>query len=112
MTPLPETVDLAPWLVVLIGGTLIPLLTGLLTKQAASSGLKAAVSIALSAALAAVAPILATGSFHPKETLVLFVGTFATQVLTYYGLWRPMGGGTSPTQRATPDIGIGPSTAV
>src|SRR4051812_44484053 len=73
--PIPETVDLAPWLVVLIGGTLIPLVTGLLTKQAAHPGLKATVSIALSAALAAVAPVFATGSFQARETLALFVGT-------------------------------------
>lgn len=105
--PVPETVDLAPWIVVLLGGTLIPLITGLLTKQAAHPGLKATVSIALSAALAAVAPVFATGSFQVRETLALFVGTFATQVLTYYGLWKPIGNGTSPTQAATPEVGLG-----
>lgn len=104
----PSTITLAAWLVSFLGGTAVPVLTGLATKLQASPGLKAIVGLALAAAVTVIATIVdGQGVFEPRTTLVLFVTTFVTHVTTYYGLLKPIGGGAAPGAKATADVGIG-----
>lgn len=104
----PSTITLAAWLVAFLGGTAIPVLTGLATKLEASPGTKAVVGLALSAAVTALATIVdGQGVFEPRTSLMLFASTFVTHVCAYYGFLKPVGGGAAPGAKATAGVGIG-----
>lgn len=103
----PSTITLAAWLVAFLGGTAVPVLTGLATKLQAEPGRKAIVGVALSAAVAVLATIVdGDGIFEPRTTLMLFVSTFVAHVSTFYGFWKPVGGGVAPGAKATAEIGV------
>jgi hypothetical protein len=104
----PASIHLEAWVVALIAGTLIPLVTGLITKLSAQPGTKAIIALALSAAVAVLnAIVVAQGEFLVRDITILFATTFTTQVVTYLGLWKPVGGGASPGAKATAEIGVG-----
>lgn len=102
-----EPIQLAAWAVALLGGSAVPVLTGLATKLQASSGLKAFVGLVLSAVVTVLAMIAQhDGTFVAANALLLFATTFAAHVTTYYGAWKPLGGGAAPGAKATADIGL------
>lgn len=102
-----STIHLAAWLVSLLGGTAVPVLTGLATQLRATSGRKALIGVAMSAVVTVLAVIVqAEGTFVAEDALLLFATTFGAHVTTYYGFWRPLGGGAAPGALATADIGI------
>lgn len=102
-----STITLAAWLVSLIGGAAVPVLTGLATKLQAAPGKKALVGLVLSAVVAVLAMIAnSDGTFVPAEAITLFAATFVTHVTTYYGLWKPVGGGAAPGAKATENVGV------
>lgn len=102
-----STIHLEAWVVALIAGTVIPIVTGLITKLSATPGTKALVAFFLTAVVAVFdAIVLAGGTFVVRDTVVLFVTTFAWHVAAYYGLLKPVGGGAAPGARATADVGI------
>lgn len=101
------TIHLAAWLVSLIGGSLVPVATGLATKLSAAPGKKALIGVALSAAVTVLAYIVdQQGTFVPQAALLLFAMTFSSHVVSYYGAWKPLGGGAAPGAKATAEVGI------
>lgn len=104
----PSTVTLEPWVVAIIGGTLIPLLVGVATKLGASPGLKAVIGLVLVAVVTALNVIVTNnGTFVIRDVVVLFATTFVVHVASYYGLWKPIGGGAAPGAEATKNFGVG-----
>lgn len=91
-----------------LGGTLIPLLVGLLTKDHAPRAVK---SVGL-AGLAAVAGAASTavaggGNIVWQDYAVSITVTWVSAVATYYGLWEPTG--VAPkVQQVTGRFGVGP----
>lgn len=103
-----STITLAAWVVAFLGGTAVPVLTGLVTKLEASSGMKALVGVVLSAVVAVLAAVVqGNGVADPNVLIPLFIATFWTHVTTFYGWWRPVGGGVAPGAKATAATGIG-----
>lgn len=89
-----------------IGGFLLPLLVGLITKQKASSALKAVVLVGLSALSAGITTVVAGGGeVVLKQWLISFAETWITGVATYFGLWRYTI--TPNLQSLTANFGIG-----
>lgn len=90
--------------VAFIAGTIIPILTGMIVKYEASSGLKAVVALFLNAVVAVLNAIVnGGGDFVVRDTLMLFAGQFAWHVATHFGFWRP----TGVSATLAPDVGIG-----
>lgn len=104
-------VQLDPLVVALIGGTLIPIATGVLTKLEAASGVKAAVALVLSAAVGVAATIVAQdGSFDWKVVLISFGAAFAANLTSYLGVYRPIGKPYPPLAGVTKGWGLGTPT--
>lgn len=94
-------------LLTFISGSLIPLLTGFVTKARASSRVKGLMNFGLSALTGAVTYALAhDGSFEPKAMLVAVVTTYLTSGVTYHNLWKPTGIAAA-VQRVAPEVGVG-----
>lgn len=90
-------------IVSLFVGTVIPILTALITKSTAPSGVKAVTALALSAVAAFGTEFINhTDNFYWQGALLTTLLTFMVSVATYYGLWRPtnVAGASSPTARA------------
>ena len=85
-------------------GTLIPILTALVTRSTASPGTKAVVNLGLSAIAGFGAEFIkaagAGESFYWQGALLTTVVTFVTSVATYYGFLKP-------TKLAGPDSAAG-----
>lgn len=98
-------------LITLLGGTLIPLLVGIVTKLHAQPGLKALMNAGLTAANGALAVTIPAGaSWAWKPFLVYWVTSFVTSSATYYGIWKPTG--VAPAiQQSTAGVGLGGSGA-
>lgn len=107
----PGAINLDPVFVSLIGGTLIPILTALLTKLNASKGLKALVALVLACALAGGSMIVQTEGVFTWQTLVLSVAAaFSANVVSYVGAWKPIGDTNEvPGAILTRNIGFGGS---
>jgi hypothetical protein len=104
----PAAIHLEAWVVALIAGTLTPIATGLLTKLSAQPGMKAFVAFLLTATIAVFdAIVVAGGQFIVRDTIILFVTTFAWHAATYFNVWKPLGGGAAPGAKATAEIGLG-----
>lgn len=86
--------DLAQVLTLVVG-VVLPLLTGLVTKQAATARAKAVVLLALSADSTVVSgwldAVTAHAHFNLGGTLLTALGTFGVGVGTHYGIWKPTG---------------------
>lgn len=99
----PSTVTLEPWVVAILVGTVTPLITGLLTKLSAASGVKVLVNVVL-VALGTVLNLIITnnGTFVVRDVIVLFACTFVANVASYAGVWAPVG-----LKNPLPEKGIG-----
>lgn len=73
----------------ILGGTLLPLVVGIVTKEVAHRGLKAALLALLSGAVGAIDVIISEGGVFSKETIVAAGITWVTAVSTYYGFLKP-----------------------
>jgi len=101
-------IELAAWIVALLGGTLSPVLTGIVTKLQAHPGTKAFIAVLITAAIAVIDAItLAHGEFILQDIVILFVTTFTWHVATYFGVWKPVGNGVAPGARGTAEMGVG-----
>ena len=99
------TLDLATW--AFLGGTVVPILVGILTKLHLSSGLKGLVNVVLSAVVGLIASEATTDGVLTQDALVGFFMALAVSIATYYGVYRP-NGVTGAIQFATRNFGIGP----
>lgn len=92
-------------LLVLLTGTIVPLLVGLITKLDASAGIKAILNLGLTALGAALATSNQIG-FAWKPFVVNFGVAWAISVGTYYGFYKPTGTAETVANIA-PEVGIG-----
>jgi hypothetical protein len=89
----------------LLGGVLIPLLVGVLTKSAAPSGVKAILNAALSGLAAAVAQVVPE-HFVWQPFLIAWATTWVVSIATHYGLYKPTGV-SQAVQTSTGTFGLG-----
>lgn len=103
-----ETVVLDPFIVALIGGSLIPILTGIVTKLRSSTGVKAGVALVLSAAVGVAGQVVTNdGELEPKLALLAFATAFAANVTSYLGVHKAIGKPVPILATATANFGIG-----
>lgn len=92
-------------LLVLLGSVIVPLLVGLLTKIDASSGVKAALNLGLTALVAGLATVSEI-DFQWTAFLVNWGFGWAVSIASYYGFYKPTT--IAPRlERATANFGIG-----
>ncbi|RSS59776.1 hypothetical protein [Streptomyces sp. WAC01280] len=87
------TVDLdrAYWLGLLIS-VVLPVLVGLVTTRVTHAGTKAVLLLALSVLNGFLVELAAPGpGWHAGTAAVLALVSFATGVLSHFGLWKPTG---------------------
>lgn len=90
----------------LLVGTFLPILVGIVTKELASSGLKATALAALSGVAGLInGAIVADGAFTSEALYAAFT-TWVVAVATYYGYWKPTGAAGAVASK-TSDVGIG-----
>lgn len=102
-----DSVDIDPYVLALLAGLVIPLITGLFTKLETSSGVKRFFSFVLSALAGALAQVVAV-SGHVQDLKALIVSTliaFGASAAAYYGVWKPVHV-TTVIQEKTPNIGL------
>lgn len=92
-----------------VSGSLVPLLTALVTKLNAGSRLKALVNLGLSIVAGVVAYLVTVdGSTTVLGLLTAVISTYLASGVTYSNLWKPTGAAPA-LQSATADTGIGAS---
>jgi hypothetical protein len=92
----------------MIGGVLVPILVGLVTKLRASPAFKSVANAVLSAVAGAVGAASAAGDWSWETFGLAWGSAWAVSIASHYGLWKPTGA-TSAVQGATADVGIGPA---
>lgn len=76
----------------MVAGTIIPLLTGLLTKLQASSRVKAVVAFVLSIAAGVVTELqMGEGKSTVAALVVAGLAAYTTSGVSYTNLWKPIG---------------------
>lgn len=104
-------ITLDPLVVAAIGGALIPLITGLITKYQSATGVKAITALVLAVAVGALTAVTEDGSFTLDEVAEAALLAFGTNVTTYLGIWKPIGNTDAvPGQMLWPDRGLGKPT--
>jgi hypothetical protein len=100
-----SVLELAPLAVTVILGTLIPLLTGILTKLEASAKLKGFVTLTLAAVAGVVTQAVTDngGAIFSDETLILAGLAWVQSVASYLGLWQSL----AVNAKLAPDQGLG-----
>lgn len=102
-------VKIDPTVLSLIVGFILPMLTALVTKRVASGGVKAIVLLLLSIVAGFFTELQQhDGTFLLWPTVVNILVTFATAVISHFGLLQPVGvtGANGVIQRAVPG-GVG-----
>lgn len=90
-----------------VAGSILPLLTGLLTKLKASSKVKSLMNLGLSLVGGAVAYLVAHNGQADFQSLFMAVGTvYLASGTSYNNLWKPTGV-AERVQNATANIGVG-----
>ncbi len=88
-------VQLSPVVLAIIGGTIVPILAGIVSRTTAASGAVALVNLFFSAALTAANYLLTNPVFDVATVVILFSTTFVSGIASYYGFWKPIGKGTA-----------------
>lgn len=94
-------------ILMVISGTVIPLLVAILAKQNASSGVKAVLNAGLSALSGVVGTAITNGGHIElkKAILAIFV-VWVTSIATHFGLYKPVGA-SDGVASATSGFGLG-----
>ncbi|HUW00744.1 MAG TPA: hypothetical protein VMW08_00190 [Acidimicrobiales bacterium] len=101
-------ITLDPTVVALVGGALVPVLTGLVTKLNSSTGWKAAAALVLSVLVGVATTATEAASFTPEQIIEAAGIAFAANVTTYIGMWKPIGKTDQvPLQNVTAGFGLG-----
>lgn len=96
----------ASWLAI-ISGTLIPFITGLITKKVASPAVKAVCTAILSVIAGIVSAAQANnGAIHLEQSVTNIFVAFITAIGLYYGLYRPTTA-AAKVQNIAPEVGVG-----
>jgi hypothetical protein len=101
-------ITLDPTVVALVGGALVPILTGLVTKYDSATGWKAGAALVLSVLVGCLTAATQDGSFTGQEILEAASVAFGANTATYLGAWKPLGSTDAvPLQMATANFGLG-----
>jgi fucose permease len=101
-------ITLDPTVVALIGGAVIPVLTGLLTKLDSSTNWKAGLALVLAVVIGVATTATESASFTVEQIIEAAGIAFAANVTTYIGAWKPLGKTEQvPLQNATANFGLG-----
>lgn len=101
------TVD--PAVLSILLGVVIPVITGVVTKEVAHAGLKATVLLFLSGLTGVLASAQTNDSVISKQTLIFAAVAWAVGVATHFGWLKPTGV-SDAVQSKTSNIGIGKSS--
>lgn len=102
-----ESITIEPTLLAILVGTVLPLLVGVVTKELASGGLKAAILALLSVLAGLGNSALNSDGVLTQEALILAAQTWVVAVATYYGWLKPRGTAVAVASRAFPEKGLG-----
>lgn len=99
-------VSIDPILLTMLAGTVIPLVTALVTKSSLGSEYKAIISLVLSAIAGTAIQINNTtaGTFEWREALAATATTAAFSIAAYVGIWKPV---TNVNSNMAPGFGLG-----
>lgn len=102
--------DLDQWSLNLILGFFIPLVTAFVTKTSASAAIKGFVTLTLSVLVTSLTVFVSDatdmgGAHLDEDWLREFVQTYATAIVSYYGLTRHTVAGA--LHKATAGVGVG-----
>lgn len=98
------SLDLVTW--AMLGGVLVPILVGIVSKCAAPASLKSVLNLVLSGIAGLVATAQATDGVLSKEAIVAWLLALTASIATYYGVYKPTGVSGS-VQEATAGFGLG-----
>lgn len=88
-------------------GTVLPIITGVVTKELASGGIKATILALLSAVTGLVNGAVNADGVFTQEALLAAAVTWVTAVATYYGFLKPTGVSGKVNAKALPAVGVG-----
>lgn len=91
--PSGSALQISPVVLAILGGTIVPILAGIVSRTTASSGAVAIVNLVVSALLVVVNYVLTNPVFDVATVVILFFTTFATGIASYYGFWKPINAG-------------------
>lgn len=87
-----SVIELDVTVLAFLAGTVIPLLTALITKLRASSGVKAVCNLVLSVIAGGVAHLIANeGASTWMELVTAMVAVYLASGVSYQNLWKPTG---------------------
>jgi len=90
-----------------LAGSLVPLLTGVLSKIDASSKVKSILNLGLSLVSGLLAYGLAhSGGFDLAGATTAMISTYLASGVSYQNLWKPTGAAPA-IQEATANVGVG-----
>lgn len=103
--------DLATW--AFIGGTLVPIVVGVLTKIHLHPGVKAVINLILATVVGLIGTAQVTDGVLSKEAIFTAGIALVTSMATHFGVWKPMEitGSSGIVQQATANFGLGASRA-
>lgn len=103
----PYQIRIASWVVMIVVGSLIPVITALLTKHHASGALKGAVTIILTAvtALLTQSQVNDGVAVISKQAVLLFFVGLAQAEAAYYVAWKQV----NTSANVAPKFGLGPA---
>lgn len=102
-----EVIQVDVTVLTFLAGTIVPLLTAVITKLRAPSHLKSIVNLAISALAGVVAYGIAhEGAFDVMGLVSAGVTTYLASGVSYQNLWKPTGAALA-VQKATAGIGLG-----
>jgi len=106
-----SSVTLDPYVISLLGGVLIPLLTAVVTKYQASTGVKAIVALALSAVVGVASNVVTAGVLDWRAALLQVATAFVASYVSLKHLWQPIGDTPDvPGSHLWPNFGLGGKT--
>ena len=107
MTDFEIILDLTTW--AFLGGTVVPMLVGLLAKQRLHGGLKGFLNLVLSAVAGLIATAQVQDGVLTKTAIVAGGMAFVWSIGIHYGLLKPnnVTGSDGFIQRKTANVGIG-----
>lgn len=102
--------DLSTW--AMIGGTLVPIVVGLITKANLHGGVKAVINLVLVAVVGLIGTAQVTDGVLTQETLFTAGIALVTSMAMHFGVWKPMAitGADGLVQQTTKRFGIGPKS--
>lgn len=89
--------------------TVLPVLTGVVTKEVASARVKAIVLMVLTAVATLIIAAVQNDGLFTDESLLQFVTGLVVGIATYLGVWKPIGV-TEAVNTKTASFGVGPRT--